>query len=181
MVDSTSSKAIYRTITAKLRKNDYTIDTAMTISGRYEGLYAWIAAGIRNSIKQSNYGIIEIGGASVQQTFPDRNGKISRFGMNIHSKSYLGWGANEIDTTENTYKTKRNYETANPNLQNPEGILFYKLGGGFKAFGNDYGKWLINNIPAEFPKNTSEWTEGAAVDIIINKETPECFDYINPN
>lgn len=98
--------------------NNYTVKEAMTISGRYEAFYAWIATNFRNKLlgfsistpyKPLTYtgtpvGIVEIGGASMQIAFAasgtensNSSDLISRKGFsNIYCKSYLGGGADQI-------------------------------------------------------------------------------------
>ena len=110
--------------------NNYEIESAMTISGRYEGLYAWIAAnyqykslGFNTSTTEKPltytgqpYGIIEIGGASMQIAYPAssdlKDGNlISRKGFsNIYCKSYLGGGAKAIfKNPKNIYQIKKDF------------------------------------------------------------------------
>lgn len=87
--------------------NKYEVKSAMTISGRFEGLYAWIAANyeeLKNSTPHQHVntkGIIEIGGASMQITFAERNSvetdnHVDMGGLNIYSRSYLNGGADSI-------------------------------------------------------------------------------------
>lgn len=92
---------------------NYVFKGVMTISGRYEGFCAWVAANYKkggisinapgnqlvfNPDKQI-YGILEIGGASMQIAFP-ANGSggdyIQRNGITIYSKSYLNYGVDVI-------------------------------------------------------------------------------------
>lgn len=107
---------IYRTIQqVSSELTHYELKGAMTISGRYEGLYAWIAANyqeggiiINNSgnklefqyTSTPTHGILEIGGASMQIAYK-ANGTgedyIQRDGLGcIYSKSYLNYGINKI-------------------------------------------------------------------------------------
>lgn len=203
MLSEDSAKNIYSRITTQIRRNGYNLDTAMTISGRYEGLYAWIAAGVKNghlgisggkfTYHGEPFGIIELGGASMQQTFPLNNTCgtcINRFGTaNIYSKSYLGWGIDQVDLSKAKPESKTNkYNSDTPNLRDMK-IIWYQLGGGFikdsLSYQKKYKSWLLdgkNNLQKlQKPKNASDWTEGAAIDIIINGKTPEVFNYSNPN
>lgn len=107
---------IYRTIQqVSSELTHYELKGAMTISGRYEGLYAWIAANYQEggiiinnsgnklefqSLQASTHGILEIGGASMQIAYK-ANGTgedyIQRDGLGcIYSKSYLNYGINKI-------------------------------------------------------------------------------------
>lgn len=73
--------------------------TTRTISGYEEGLFAWLAIG--EGRKDNNFGIAEMGGASVQITFPcdDCEGAgLVRAGAHrvaLYSDSFLGWGQDE--------------------------------------------------------------------------------------
>ena len=82
----------------------FKLKKAMTISGRYEGLYAWIADNYsNNNFATTTRGIIEVGGASMQITFASKSADIPeaqklirpQWGV-IYSKSYLGGGMNQI-------------------------------------------------------------------------------------
>lgn len=66
------TKAVYAKMNAhKENINGYKLVAAMTISGRYEGLYEWISTNYQNKTLTSttHTGIMEIGGASMQVTF----------------------------------------------------------------------------------------------------------------
>ncbi len=212
--------------------NNYEIESAMTISGRYEGLYAWIAAnyqykslGFNTSTTEKPltytgqpYGIIEIGGASMQIAYPAssdlKDGNlISRKGFsNIYCKSYLGGGAKAIfKNPKNIYQIKKDF----PKIESIK-VRFLGLGkpidivlkgvdslGTFDNYIESitaadtdknyhpksnavYMKTLFDNhIPRNLTKseNNISWTEGAAIDILINKQNPESFNYDldNPN
>lgn len=220
------------------RHNNYEIKKAITISGRYEGLYAWIALnyeyknlGYSISTPQkpltysgSTFGIIEIGGASMQIAFatqssdptPKYNEKdlINRKGFSrIYCKSYLGGGVDRIfDNFKSPDWDKRLYSNSIKGLPKLNANMkFYGLGTPIaKAIENittkkldmgldddtnenhhpksnaNYIKWLAKdlNIKIEnikIPKTKISWTKGAALDIIINGQEPEPFDYANPN
>lgn len=212
--------------------NNYEIKSAMTISGRYEGLYAWIAAnyqykslGFNTSTTEKPltytgqpYGIIEIGGASMQIAYPvpsdfkDGN-LISRKGFsNIYCKSYLGGGVDAIfKKPKNVCQIRNNFPNIGSlnvtflGLGKPIGIVldsvkkhesFDKYIGNITAVDTPenyhpksnavYMKTLFNNrIPQNLTKSRDDisWTEGAAIDILINKQNPEPFNYDldNPN
>lgn len=114
------AEAIYEKIRNLDTVNGYQVKDAMTISGRYEGLYGWLAANYDHGnidVKRTNtscelaytdypHGILEIGGASMQLAFTTNNKSkdcLYRPGLNyIYSKSYLGGGVDQI-----FQKTKR--------------------------------------------------------------------------
>ncbi len=222
--------------------NNFRVKDAKTISGRYEGLYAWIAlnydyknigSGISTTerpltyVSGSTLGIIEIGGASMQITFaaPDNwtlsaNETISRKGFSrIYSKSYLGGGVDKIYKTFGNGSPEMDYSDGNPgiqNLPNLSGMKIFGLGkpieivvdgikakGGFKNYERSlrqrkeedkyhtlsnayYINWLATKLRIGIsdigkPKAEVSWTKGAALDIVVNGNEPESFDYQNPN
>lgn len=210
----------------KTELNGFRLDTAMTISGRYEGFYAYIAANYKNGKLKFNastpespfttstttYGILEIGGASMQIAFAvDEHGDncISRGGVHIYSKSYLGGGVDQI--------YKKNKDKATPDftvnldgvgslygkelqflgLGKPIGILLdaakvnsvSALSGYANSLArNDseknyhpwmnahYITWVIDSLRLDerlmVLETKSDWTEGAALDILINQKEP---------
>lgn len=221
--------------------NNYEIKSAMTISGRYEGLYAWIAAnyqegkiGFESSTSKKSliksdlevpYGILEIGGVSMQIAYPvakkDGSGSskhkksdiISRSEVgDIYSKSYLGGGVDSIFKKQgNVCQIKKDFPIIDSikvnflGLGKPIDIVlkcvdslgtFDKYIESITAADTDknyhpksnaeYMKTLFNNrIPQNLTKSRDDisWTEGAAIDILINKQNPESFNYDldNPN
>lgn len=221
--------------------NNYEIESAMTISGRYEGLYAWIAAnyqegkiGFESSTSKKSlikldskvpYGILEIGGVSMQIAYlvdkEDGSGSpkyeksdiISRSEVgDIYSKSYLGGGVDSIFNGKgNVGKIKNDFPDIDLlnvtflGLGKPIGIVldsvkehksFDKYIESIKTADTpdnyhpksnaEYMKTLFNNrIPHNLTKseNNISWTEGAAIDILINEPNPEPFNYNldNPN
>lgn len=224
--------SIYDKIRSVSKINGYKIEKAMTISGKYEGFYAWIAAnyknknlGFNNSTPEQpltytapTCGILEIGGASIQITFamdeqcPDC---ISRKGFsNIYSKSYLGCGVNSVYDKYISETEPYDFTTLNMGLNTvkqliPENLAFWGLGGSIRAFFKEgktldkYSAFYKDSIPtstnhpymnAEYikyittslglvlnstfkdPKNPSNWTEGAALDILLYGETPEEYN-----
>lgn len=256
VVEKTKANSIYNFMKNKT-SNNYKVKNAMTISGRYEGLYAWIAVNydkgnigtsISTSQKPLTYtsdhtcGIIEIGGASMQITFavPQRfystysDACISRKGFSgIYSKSYLSGGVDMIykkygepqrkepDSSKlNYYYSSDNYATLNSDIGKKlpakeikenvsfcglgkaigfvidgvksKGIVKYinalKPGDKFHPLSNAlYIKWLTEKLEIEITsiekKEDVSWTKGAALDIVINRENPESFNYVtnNPN
>lgn len=239
--DEKEADSIYAKISriaSKEKLNGFHLEKAMTISGRYEGFYAWIAANYRNGKLGFNnsspekpltytgepYGILEIGGASMQIAFAanktDTN-FISRKGFgSIYSISYLGGGVDQIFQKYKDTKTP----TFGIGLKKISDLSintshFIGLGkpieivlDGVKSKGipiKDYPKsltikqeddsqknfhpWInahyISYVVDFFkldgklnkPKVKSDWTEGAALDIIINREEPEKFDYNKRN
>lgn len=223
--------------------NGFRLKKAMTISGQYEGFYAWMAANYRNKTLGINpsspqkeltytgtpYGILEIGGASMQIAFaaqplfsPNPDTLLSRRGYShIYSKSYLGGGVNEIhDKYKNKWDAKKKIYNFNEDLEDindkcEPSHKFIGLGkaveivldgirrkGSTKSYlqsltnkdstdhyhpfiNAHYICWVIKKLNLESKlekaKVPSHWTEGAALDIIINNEQPKAFNYQHPN
>ncbi|NNL00010.1 MAG: nucleoside phosphatase [Xanthomonadales bacterium] len=73
--------------------------TARTLTGYEEGLFAWLTK--RQAEPDGNFGLAEMGGASMQVTFPCRDCEASRpvkvkgGTLPIYSQSLLGWGQDE--------------------------------------------------------------------------------------
>lgn len=149
--------SIYRFMKDKASSiRQFRLKGATTISGRYEGLYAWIALnydykipGVVTSVTEkplietadSTYGIIEIGGASMQITFaapqgmtPPEKDCISRNGFSrIYSKSYLGGGVDKIYEAFRDGHAGTDYSTGCEGVKNlPKlsgmNMTFYGLG-----------------------------------------------------
>ena len=214
-----TTEQLYKMIgEARGSMNGYDFKNAMTISGRYEGLYAWIADNYANNqLASSPCGIIESGGASIQITFatkatdiPEAQ-KLTRNGWGtIYSKSYLGGGVNvmweKTPQAEPPYVFDIQLDDVSAYYGDTQ---FYGCGGikyllkGIKKYGsfdgyvqtltNDpadtyhnyfgayYLRWVFETLKISdrlsLPKQTPNWTEGAAYDIVVNKEAPEAFDY----
>ncbi|GHU63651.1 hypothetical protein FACS1894123_06840 [Bacteroidia bacterium] len=241
LVDEDKANSIYNMMHSQPREyNRFRLVTAMTISGRYEGLYAWIAANYKNgslgfststpekplTYTGITHGILEIGGASMQIAFA-ANEKcatcISRKGFaHIYSKSYLGGGVDKVYDEHKNENPPVFTEVPNPkdvsNLYGSD-LKFIGLGRPIgtvlkeaKSNSNSvedlkrYADSLPNNdspvnfhpwINAQYivwvvrslnlgrklskPDKESDWTEGAALDILINNMPPEKFDYQNQN
>lgn len=106
-VNKSNANDIYKRM-INMESNGYKVISAMTISGKYEGLYAWIASNYdqlkgKNSWKNVEHkGIIEIGGASMQIAFAnpsesiDKKDVVKRNDLSIYSKSFLGGGVDMI-------------------------------------------------------------------------------------
>lgn len=242
LIKQEKTNPIYKKLNDQKGKvfNNFCLDTAMTISGRYEGFYAWIAANYKNgrlgfstsTPKKSltytgiPYGILEIGGASMQIAFavnPPQSGSqsqlykdcISREGFsNIYSISYLGGGADQV---YGEYKKQRKPKESK-DLAGQAKEIFDKLGIDFKKIAYPYDSWQFLGLgtPIKFmpenmsslveandtddmhpwmnahyitwvteslklkapkPIRASDWTEGAALDILINRKKPEGYNY----
>lgn len=236
LLESRVANSIY----AKMKKSKlpgYKLKAAMTISGQYEGLYAWIAANYKNKKLTWNgnswnlnnpFGILEIGGASMQIAYSvpsvlsDNCIRHSRFGV-IYSKSYLSGGADQVYDKNKVQKQSDFGVQLAANLEglNLKTIKFVGLGKpieiAFKnargqtstlldKYGNDnpasdlqdpyhskmnaryiayiLGKWELDGKFIQGTVIESDWTEGAALDIVVNDNTaPEAFNYSlkNPN
>lgn len=206
--------------------------SAMTISGKYEGLYAWIAANYKNRkltwdgsswTLNSPYAILEIGGASMQIAFAKSTKQSGhpRFG-NVYSKSYLGGGVDLVFKNYAPLKQNKFGVALDGNLKAMIGRLtteFVRLGrpinDAIDNAGADSSTGLLTyagsiTVPDSdtnfHPKMNAEyiafifetwglegktikavvesdWTEGAALDIVVNNQQPEAFNYdlTNPN
>jgi len=70
-----------------------------TLSGYEEGLFAWLA--IREGLDNDNFGVAEMGGASLQITFPcarcegSKMVRVKDRVVSVFSHSFLGWGQDE--------------------------------------------------------------------------------------
>ena len=212
----------------------FKLDTAMTISGRYEGFYAWLAANAKagkltvenkklairtDSITQ---GILEIGGASMQVTFAANDecviDTVYRDNLGgIYTKSYLHYGVDQIfdrlgtqldticltkslDSIDKLYnddmlfiglskpiekvfeknKQTNKYSDIGLNMIDQNKERQYDCRDNYHPATNAvYIDWVVNqfglgNKLYKSGKN-SDWTEGAALDIIINEKQPEAF------
>lgn len=213
----------------------FKLDTAMTISGRYEGFYAWLAANYKANkltvngdelvINGNTLGILEIGGASMQIAFATKDDcvvdTISREKLGcIYSKSYLHYGADRIfdrlgslltpnclvslDKVDGLYDNSTEKFVG---LSKPLGVILEKKGKYSEIDSNIteinenrkkdshnnyhpatnamYIDWVVFqlNLKSKLckPDNASDWTEGAALDILINNKEPQSFDYNRPN
>ncbi len=196
--------------------NGFKVQKATTISGRYEGLYAWIAANYENNtLTTSSKGILEIGGASMQVAFATNSTtvpidyKITRKNWGtLYCKSYLQGGIDAIYAqTPDTipFKFTLPIEDISAYSSNTSffgcstGVRKILIGiekeGSTDAYAQTlprrdryhnfmctyYLQWVLENLHLTnriiADPYDSDWTEGAAYDIIINKEAPEVFDY----
>ena len=235
-VKKSDADTLYGLISTEARKlANYELKGAMTISGRYEGLYAWIAANFKNGkisidtgtfgpdlilkcTPDSTCGILEIGGASMQIAFRAYgvgDDYIKHKGLGyIYSKSYLGGGVNDLYAKYAGNTIPYNfYADLNANLSDvkklfPSALKFIGLGGAIgRYFENkkkhelneraedtskchpymnaEYIKYVTDSLGLsnKFEENSklSSWTEGAALDILLNKEPPEPYDYKKKN
>ncbi len=215
--DQSKTEGVYGKLKAIGQANGFNLKNAATISGRYEGLYAWIANNYEGgTLSASSKGIIEVGGASAQiafattsTTLPTEN-CIKRNGWGtIYSKSYLGGGINQVyentpdvepfnftvpieDVSAHYGATTSFYGCSTPLQVALNGI---SEKGSFEAYVASlartdtyhtymfayYMKWLFEKLHLEGKvtpvTSDAEWTEGAAYDILINKQQPEEFDY----
>lgn len=164
------NNSIYQTIErAAVQLSNFELKSVMTISGRYEGFCAWVAANVKHGkididasrrlilkgADNPTYGILEIGGASMQIAFKaDGNSAdyISRDGLgSIYSKSYLGCGVNSVfDKYKNNdipYNFNANLNTVKQLI--PTNLLFWGLGGSIKAIfesGINIDEYSSNNV-----------------------------------
>lgn len=226
------SDNIYESILKKKTYGCFKLINAMTISGRYEGLYAWIAANYRNGKLKwdkgswsftDSYGILEIGGASMQIAFIAADGHQDKCiphntFTQIYSKSYLGGGA-DLVFENNSPIRKNDFGVTLDNIEDilPANTEFIGLGTPITIASREANGLSCTDLRAyagiiskpdskenHHPKinaeymayvfesskvdrkiklagNMSDWTEGAALDIVINNMPPEPFNYGNPN
>ncbi len=97
--DSVASEVLWEMLNDRLAAAVGMAVTTRTLSGYEEGLFAWLA--IREDQDDGVFGVAEMGGASVQVTFPcpeceaSRQVKVKGGTVPIYSYSYLGWGQDE--------------------------------------------------------------------------------------
>ena len=97
--DTAGSELLWSTLNSRLSAALGMAVTTRTISGYEEGLFAWLA--IREGQDDGYFAVAEMGGASVQVTFPCLDCKSSRrvrvkgAVVPIYSHSFLGWGQDE--------------------------------------------------------------------------------------
>lgn len=128
--------------------NGYYVRDALTLSGAYEGLYAWLAAnyaggmlrlqhepgGYRLALSRPTFGILEIGGASMQlafQTSGESPYTLYRPGIGrVYCRSYLGGGVDQQylhrESTGNSYRFTLAVDTVSSLWT--EGQQFWGLG-----------------------------------------------------
>ena len=169
-VNEVEANALYSEISRRVSSNaNYELKGAMTISGRYEGFCAWVAANFKNGkiaigtsrgliLKEADnptYGILEIGGASMQIAFKaDGNSAdyISRDGLgSIYSKSYLGCGVNSVFEKYKNNDIPYNFNVDLNTVSGliPTNLLFWGLGGSIKAIfesGIDIDEYSSTNV-----------------------------------
>ena len=98
-LDAVASDALWKMLNDRLAAAVGMPVSTRTLSGYEEGMFAWLA--IREGQNDGAFGVAEMGGASVQVTFPcqecEASRKIKVKGRNIpiYSYSHLGWGQDE--------------------------------------------------------------------------------------
>lgn len=215
--EQSKTEGVYGKLKSIGQANGFNLKNAMTISGRYEGLYAWIANNYESgTLTQSPKGIIEVGGASAQIAFattstslPAENCLYRSGWGNIYSKSYLGGGINQvyantpdvepfnftvpIEDVSAYYGANTTFFGCSTPLQ--VALTGIEKAGSFEGYVATlartdtyhtymfayYMKWLFEKLHLDGKvtpvTNDAEWTEGAAYDILINKQQPEAFSY----
>jgi hypothetical protein len=97
--DPMTSRAFWDRLNARLADRVGIPVTTRTISGFEEGLYAWLT--VREGKADNHFGTAEMGGASVQITFPcehcemARSVRVADMVMPLFSHSFLDWGQDE--------------------------------------------------------------------------------------
>jgi len=98
-LDAEASQLLWSMLNEKLSAMLGMSVTTRTLSGYEEGLFAWLA--IREQQEDELFGVVEMGGASVQVTFPcsackaARQVRVQGRTVPIYSHSFLGWGQDE--------------------------------------------------------------------------------------
>ncbi len=98
-LDAVTSEALWAKLNDRLSAAVDMQVTARTLSGYEEGLYAWLAT--RELQDDDYFGVAEMGGASLQVTFPcplcesSRQVRVKGQTLPIYSHSFLGWGQDE--------------------------------------------------------------------------------------
>lgn len=93
------SEELWAMLNGKLQEELSMPVSTRTITGYEEGLYAWLAA--REEMANAEFGIVEMGGASSQVTFPceacgdARSILVQGEPVRLYSYSFLGLGQNE--------------------------------------------------------------------------------------
>lgn len=196
--------------------NGFKLQQAMTISGRYEGLYAWIAANYANrSLTVSPVGTFEIGGMSMQVAFRTTSTAVPADCMvtrkdwgTLYCKSYLNGGINAVyaqtpDTLPfvftlpvediSAYCDTTSFVGCSSSVTIVlKGIAQY---GSPEAYAQSlprsnryhtfmcayYVPWVLEKLHITGrvtpDPNDTDWTYGAAYDIVVNRQAPEPFDY----
>ncbi len=97
--DARNSALLWRKLNKRLAKNLGMKVTTRTISEYEEGLYAWLA--LRELQMDGDFGVADMGGASLQVTFPcpscenARQVRVKDGTLPVFSHSFLGWGQDE--------------------------------------------------------------------------------------
>lgn len=196
--------------------NGFKVQQAMTISGRYEGLYAWIAANYENhTLASSPVGTLEIGGMSMQVAFATTSTAVPadytvtrKDWGTLYCRSYLNGGTDAVYAqTPDTLPFKFTLPIEDISAYSGNTSFFgcstgvvktlkgIEQAGSPEAYAQTlprsdryhnymcayYVPWVVEQlhltgrITAD-PYDT-DWTEGAVYDIVVNRQSPEPFDY----
>jgi len=97
--DAAASDLLWKMLNERLTAAVGMKVTTRTLTGYEEGMFAWLA--IREGQDDGDFGVAEMGGASVQITFPcpacptSRQVKVKGRATPVYSYSHLGWGQDE--------------------------------------------------------------------------------------
>lgn len=97
--DAAASSVIWKKVRDSLAETVGVPVTARTLSAFEEGLFAWLA--LSESQADPDFGVAEMGGASMQVTFPcdgcegAKTVRVKGRPIEIYSRSFLGWGQDE--------------------------------------------------------------------------------------
>ena len=97
--DARNSALVWKRLNERLSKKLEMNVTTRTLSEYEEGLYAWLA--LREFQPDNNFGVAEMGGVSLQVTFPcpscesARQVRVKDETLPVFSHSFIGWGQDE--------------------------------------------------------------------------------------
>lgn len=97
--DPAASGLVWKLVRERLSGKLQAPVTARTLSEFEEGLFAWLA--LSETRADTRFGVAELGGGSLQVTFPcrecegARKVRVGDRSMDIYSRSFLGWGQDE--------------------------------------------------------------------------------------
>ena len=97
--DAKNSEILWKRLNERLGNKLGMTVTTRTLTGYEEGLYAWLA--LREMKSDGDFGVAEMGGVSLQVTFPcplcesARRVRVKDEVMPVFSYSFIGWGQDE--------------------------------------------------------------------------------------
>lgn len=139
LTDESRQQELYRLLQDWFNKNKkWRLRETRTITGKEEGVYAWVATNysLGNFSSSNSFGLIEVGGASLQIVFPvvDTTNipqteieyiEVGGRKLALLSRSFLGFGANEISKRflDKVYCFPTGYQLGNNKIGDGNAIL----------------------------------------------------------